>query len=294
MFGCFVAIVHLLFKMPAAIEQFVHQLSLMPTIGIILGISCLQDLRGKGDYILRKTLVFSLLGLNALVVFALPIIFGVIGVVVTSAIAILFGLAVIGVRAVSQILAFCIFTMIILGGLSIKTEIRHLMCSDIGGACSRVSLEKVFQKDKKVKLAKKQALPQKTKVPSIHKLLRLFESPKGKLAEKQDLPESRILPTKQELLKSLESEKKIFESGHDPNFKRIRLMPSQLEGSIFNYFFARVLHRMNHLGELSYIIQTTGDRIPYANGQTYIPLLTKFIPSLIWRGKPQETLGQYF
>ena len=322
-FGCFVAIVHLLFRMPAAIEQFVHQLSLMPTIGLILGICCLEDLRGKGDHILKKTLVFCLLGLNALVVFALPIIFGIIGVVATSAVAILFGMAVIGVRTITQILVLSIFTMIIFGGLGIKTEIRQLMCSDKGGACSRVAIEMIFQEDEKLNLVekhdypqdsnlsntdevpenfesqkrglvKKSAFPQETKKSSTHKLLKMLGSPKDQAGQKKDLLENRILPTKDELLKSLESGKKIFESGHDPNFKNIRFMPSQLNGSIFHYFIARVLHRMNHLGELSYVIQATGDSIPYANGQTYTPLLTKFIPRVIWPGKPQETFGQYF
>lgn len=49
--------------------------------------------------------------------------------------------------------------------------------------------------------------------------------------------------------------------------------------------------RVNHLALFSAIIRDTPSSQPYLYGQTYIPLLTKPIPRLIWPGKPKEILG---
>jgi hypothetical protein len=49
--------------------------------------------------------------------------------------------------------------------------------------------------------------------------------------------------------------------------------------------------RVNHLILLAAIIRDTPSSQPYMHGETYVPLLTKWIPRLVWPGKPQETLG---
>ena len=48
---------------------------------------------------------------------------------------------------------------------------------------------------------------------------------------------------------------------------------------------------MNRLTTLVELIDLTPDPQPYRYGATYIPLLTKWIPRLLWQAKPRETLG---
>jgi hypothetical protein len=49
--------------------------------------------------------------------------------------------------------------------------------------------------------------------------------------------------------------------------------------------------RMNHLHVTGAIIRDTPSLQPFQNGRTYLPLLTKWIPRVIWRNKPIESLG---
>ncbi len=55
--------------------------------------------------------------------------------------------------------------------------------------------------------------------------------------------------------------------------------------------FESSFDRINHLALLSAVIRDTPSSQPYLYGKTYIPLLTKAIPRMIWRGKPIEDLG---
>ena len=74
---------------------------------------------------------------------------------------------------------------------------------------------------------------------------------------------------------------------YDPNYYNIRLLPEE-------YGIARLLHRINYLGQLAYVIRVTPSKVGYAYGETYYPLLFKFIPRLVWPGKPVDNTGQYF
>jgi len=49
--------------------------------------------------------------------------------------------------------------------------------------------------------------------------------------------------------------------------------------------------RFNLLYPLAWIIQRTPDPQPFLYGSTYIPLLSKWIPRILWENKPRETLG---
>lgn len=320
LFGGFVAIFHRIFLMPGAIEQLVHQLSLMPTIGFILGLCCLRDLALKEPYTCKKIVVFILMGLDALIVLTFPIVLGWVWPVLIGTVGILFGMALIGVGPIKQTTVLGILAIVIFWAMIIKNDIRIQMC---GGACERVAIQKVFYKDKivklekkpylpqtgkipvtpeirksletdKVELSKKSDSPQEGKLPSIPKFLRSLETDKVGLAKKPELPQEGKLPITSKILRSWESQKKVLKSGFDPNYESLRFIPSQLENSIFHFFIARVLHRINYIGQLGYIIQTTGDKISYSYGKTYYPLPTKFIPRAIWPGKPEENMGQYF
>jgi hypothetical protein len=49
--------------------------------------------------------------------------------------------------------------------------------------------------------------------------------------------------------------------------------------------------RINHLATTATIIRDTPASQPYLWGESYLPLLTKWIPRVIWHGKPEEHLG---
>jgi hypothetical protein len=44
----------------------------------------------------------------------------------------------------------------------------------------------------------------------------------------------------------------------------------------------------------SKVIELTPHQVPYWDGHTYTSLLTKFIPRILWPGKPKEGMGQEF
>ena len=52
--------------------------------------------------------------------------------------------------------------------------------------------------------------------------------------------------------------------------------------------------RINHIFEFAAVIDETPNRIPYWGGETYKPLVTMFIPRIIWQNKPEEKVGQSF
>ena len=271
--------------------QVFHQLSFLPAIGFILGVVCWQELRGKKGTELKKLVVVSLMGLDLVSLFAVPIIFGFTGLPAMSAVALLFGMAVIRVRPVRQLAAFGLFTLILLGGLSIKNEVRLLMCD---GFCELVPLESFFQKDKPVEVATNTELAQEPTAPRTHRLLRALNTPSTPEVDIPAPPPVEVLPSTKEVVALLETQKQAFVAGQDTNYATIRILPIALHDSVFHYFVARVLHRLNRLGELAYIIQTTGEEVPFAKGHTYVPLLTKVIPRFLWEEKPKELFGQYF
>jgi len=55
--------------------------------------------------------------------------------------------------------------------------------------------------------------------------------------------------------------------------------------------FDSSFERVNHLALFAAIIRDTPSSQPYLYGETYVPLLTKWIPRALWKGKPMETLG---
>jgi hypothetical protein len=55
-----------------------------------------------------------------------------------------------------------------------------------------------------------------------------------------------------------------------------------------------VIDRVGYINFFSKVIEDTPERVPYWGGQTYLPLLTKFIPRFIWPNKPAETIANQF
>ncbi len=56
-----------------------------------------------------------------------------------------------------------------------------------------------------------------------------------------------------------------------------------------------VVWRLSYsLSALSLVLEQTPETVPFWNGESYAPLLTKWIPRFVWPDKPQETMGQEF
>ena len=58
--------------------------------------------------------------------------------------------------------------------------------------------------------------------------------------------------------------------------------------------FEGLVTRISHQLMLSRIIQKTPSEVPFWSGETYLPLLTKFIPRMFWPEKPLEDFGNQF
>ena len=56
-------------------------------------------------------------------------------------------------------------------------------------------------------------------------------------------------------------------------------------------FYDKTFERIDNLVLTCAVMEATPDRIPYWNGETYYPLVTKWIPRFIWPDKPREDLG---
>jgi hypothetical protein len=56
-------------------------------------------------------------------------------------------------------------------------------------------------------------------------------------------------------------------------------------------WFADAFKRLNHLHVTAAVIADTPAYVPYAAGETYAPLVTKWVPRMLWPDKPLEAQG---
>lgn len=61
-----------------------------------------------------------------------------------------------------------------------------------------------------------------------------------------------------------------------------------------NYVIRKVVIRLDHLSEFSYVLTQTPGRIPFVYGETYKGMLTMFIPRAIWHNKPTIEVGHFY
>lgn len=55
-----------------------------------------------------------------------------------------------------------------------------------------------------------------------------------------------------------------------------------------------LIRRISLIVLLSFVSEKTPETVPYLSGDSYKPLLTSFVPRLIWSEKPEERMGQTF
>ncbi len=82
-------------------------------------------------------------------------------------------------------------------------------------------------------------------------------------------------------------------SSYDPNYYSLRFIQNKTHNTLY-YYLARIIHRVNHLGELAYLIKVTPDIIPYSKWHTYRHIFIFFIPRILWKNKPVDDSGQYY
>lgn len=58
--------------------------------------------------------------------------------------------------------------------------------------------------------------------------------------------------------------------------------------------YASAIRRIAHINVMSYAVEKTPREIPYWQGETYKPLLTSWIPRIVWPDKPREIAGYSF
>lgn len=58
--------------------------------------------------------------------------------------------------------------------------------------------------------------------------------------------------------------------------------------------YASAIRRISHINLMSYVVERTPLEIPYWQGETYKPLLTSWIPRIVWSDKPREIAGYSF
>ena len=262
-FGSLLSIVHYYFIMPTGFEEFVHVLSLMPTLGMVLGLYCLRDSRREGDAGWKTWIVVTLLAFTTIPVIIIPVTIAHIGPIAFSAAAILYGINVMGLAWWRQVVVGCLLAFIIVGTIPFKSDLRVML---YGGMWKRVPIAEYFTSAQKKKITRK-VTPKPKVVYSFAGYWTTF-------------------------------------SEYDPNYWLIRGLGSlnttegkSIDGghfSVLHYAVAKALYRINHLGALGYIIRVTGKDIPFAEGQTYYPLLTKLIPRVLWKDKPLEHTGNSF
>ena len=63
---------------------------------------------------------------------------------------------------------------------------------------------------------------------------------------------------------------------------------------IYKYSSTTLKRLFHSYNSLIVITELTPEKVPYFNGKSYIPLLTKPIPRIIWAEKPKEEFGRYF
>lgn len=236
--GSAVALLHAFRVLPAGVEESVHQLSLAPPIGFVFGVSLLRRGVARG----RTPVVWGLLIVDLLVSLVVPVLLSKVGPAVFSAIAILYGLRIVGIPWRRQAAAALLLLPFLVVALPLREYLRM----------------QVYNLDPFQRGAHVAAGAVTSSVPIV------------RLTFRQRL------------------------TNFDPVGLGLRFHRASGPLLLAQFAASRVIVRINRLADLAYVIKATPATVPYAGGVTYTPLLTKFVPRLIWPNKPRELAGQFY
>jgi len=121
--GSVVSLVHAIFRMPAGLEEIVHLLAFAPLLGVALGMVVLRGL-SSGAGLARRLIAWLLVLVDLGVVLGVPILLAKVGPAALGAVAILYGLSVMGVRWYRAFLAGLVLVLVILVALPLKEFMR--------------------------------------------------------------------------------------------------------------------------------------------------------------------------
>jgi hypothetical protein len=254
--GSIVAVIHLLFAMPAPLEEFVHVVALAPTLGFILGLYVWRDLIGPpaaagGGTVsgtsLRKIVVVVLLVIDLGAALAVPFLLSVMMPAALSMLAILYGAAAMGLSVRRRLLLCLLLIPLLLVAFPLKAVVRNTVWH---GPFIRGYL------------GAKIVTPMHA---NLHRAIRLG----GRFVE--------AVP-----------------KGYDPwsfglRFHQLRGLPP-----FWTYAVQRAFNRINRLSDLTYVVEETPVPVPYNGGSTYAPLVWKAIPRVLWETRPPEDAGQVY
>lgn len=58
--------------------------------------------------------------------------------------------------------------------------------------------------------------------------------------------------------------------------------------------FRGLVQRISHISVLTVVVGLSPREVPFLNGESYLPLLTKLVPRVFWADKPEERFGNTF
>jgi len=91
------------------------------------------------------------------------------------------------------------------------------------------------------------------------------------------------LKNENNLDKIINLDKEVFKY-YDPNYRNIIFIDNS---SDVKYYLARLIHRINHISMLLYVIDKTPKEIPFWEVDIWSPVVSSVVPRLLWPSKPQ-------
>jgi hypothetical protein len=259
--GSILSIGHLLVKVPPPLEDLVHQLALAPAVAVVLGSSLLTEAPG-GERPARRARVIEVLAVVSLIVAVVPpILVAQVAPAAFSAIAMLYGLYVIGwPRRRQAIAALGLGALIVVG-----IPVRELLRATVYGhaAYQRLDLEGALGP----------ASPGPAGVPTR------APATVGPVAT-EHLPSSGGAPE--------------LKTACDLLARQIRLPVLPRPFRTAECGLEAAIDRFNRFSDLAYTVQETPARVPYASGATYYPLIGILVPRFLWPNKPVDDSGQFY
>lgn len=265
--GSAVSLLHSFFVMPQGIEEIIHQGSLAPILGVMLGFHILRDTVQHSGPRWKMTLIVVLLIVDTGAAILIPLILAKVGPAALGAIGILYGMSATGVSRWSRLVVTLFLVGLVLLVLSFKGYMRVVIYG--GPSFQRVPIMNYL-------------------IAPRHPPTQLKTSPNSNGSHEHGI--SSISSEIHRIGARLKNDAGTF----DPNETAVRFLPSHGSLRVLGYVAARAVERMNRLVDLAYAVESTPGLIPYAGGVTYYPLIGKLIPRLIWRDSPRESAGQFY
>lgn len=121
--GSAIALVHDFLRMPTGLEEIVHQIAFAPVLGVVLGAFVLRDLPRR-TVVVRRVVVWALLLADLGVALGVPILLAKVTPAAVGAVAIFYGISVMGVSRRRALVAGLALILVILVALPLKEFLR--------------------------------------------------------------------------------------------------------------------------------------------------------------------------